>query len=111
MCCWSVRDSCRGLRCWRMRPRREPLSLLAALRSNWTAAFDTADAAVRVGCLCWVAAFAHGGFISLLQKNPENEPVRDQQQRHDESRNEIGGSQLPRREARGVGLIEGIQQI
>lgn len=47
----------------------------------------------------------------MLQKNPESESVCDQQQGHDESRNEVGGSQLPRGEARVIGLIESIEEI
>jgi hypothetical protein len=34
-------------------------------------------------------AFPHGGFILMLQKNPEGQPVRDQQQRHHESPDEV----------------------
>ena len=47
----------------------------------------------------------------MLQKNPEHEPVRDQQQRHNQSRNEVGGSQLPRRESSGIRLLEGVHEI
>ncbi len=53
-------------------------------------------------------AFPHYGFISILQKDPESESVRDEQQRHNDSRNEIVGSQLPCNESRVVGLVESI---
>jgi len=48
------------------------------------------------GALCWMAALPHYGVILMLQKNAERECVRDQQYRHNESRNEVSGSQLPR---------------
>ena len=47
----------------------------------------------------------------MLQKNPENESVRDQQQRHDQSRNEVCGSQLPRQQPGVIGLVERVEQI
>ena len=47
----------------------------------------------------------------MLQKNPKNQSVRDQQQRHNESRNEVGGSQLPCQEPGVVGLVESVQEI
>src|SRR5262249_33431363 len=47
----------------------------------------------------------------LLQQDQEREGVRDQEQRHDQRRNEVGGSQLPWREAAVVGLVEGVQEI
>ena len=55
--------------------------------------------------------FPQGGLILMLQKNSENQSVRDQQERHHESRNEIGGSQLPRLQPVGIALVEGVQQI
>ena len=47
----------------------------------------------------------------MLQKNPEGESVRDEQKRHNESRNEVGGSQLPRQQSGMIGLVEGVQNI
>src|SRR5262245_5263323 len=47
----------------------------------------------------------------MLQKNPEHEPVRDQEERHDQRRNEVGGSQLSWRESSGVGLVKGVHEI
>jgi hypothetical protein len=47
----------------------------------------------------------------MLQENPERESVRDQQQGHDESRNEVGGSQLPRQDPGVIGLVESIEEI
>jgi hypothetical protein len=47
----------------------------------------------------------------MLQKNPESESVRDQQKGHDESRNEVGGSQLPRHEPGVIGLVKSIEEI
>jgi len=47
----------------------------------------------------------------MLQKNSETESVRDQQQGHDESRNEIGGTQLPRHEPGVIRLVESIEKI
>ena len=56
-------------------------------------------------------AFLHLGLRLMLHKNSESEPVRDQQQGHDESRNEIGGTKLARREPGVIGLVEGIEEI
>src|SRR5665213_1216705 len=56
-------------------------------------------------------AFPHGGLLLMLQKNSEHESVRDQQQRHHESRNKIGGSQLPRQQPIGIALIKSVEQI
>ena len=47
----------------------------------------------------------------MSQKNPESESVRDQQQGHDESRNEVGGCQLPRHDAGVIGLVESVEEI
>lgn len=57
------------------------------------------------------AAFLHCGLRLTLQKNPETESVRDEKQGHDESRNEIGGTQLPGDESGMIGLIEGVEKI
>src|SRR5215471_18529872 len=53
----------------------------------------------------------HRGLSLTLLKNPETESVRDQQQGHDESRNEIGGTQLSRHEPGVIGLVESIEEI
>ncbi len=53
----------------------------------------------------------HLRLRSMLQKNPEEESVRNQQQRHDESRNKEGGSQLPRQQSGVRALVEGVEQI
>ncbi len=55
--------------------------------------------------------FLYYGQIFILQKNPESESVRDQQQRHNKSRNEVGGSQLPWQEPGVIGLVESIEEI
>jgi hypothetical protein len=44
----------------------------------------------------------------MLQKDPESESVRDEQQRYNEGRNEVGGSQLPRQQPGMIGLVESI---
>src|SRR5262245_13188804 len=64
-----------------------------------------------IHALCCLSAFTHYGFILMSQKNPETESVRDQQQGHDESRNEIGRTKLARREPGVIGLVEGIEEI
>ena len=53
------------------------------------------------------------GYILRSQQNPEHESVRDQQQWHEDSRNEIGGAQLPRMEAEPgtIPLVERVQKI
>jgi hypothetical protein len=47
----------------------------------------------------------------MLQQNAESESVRDEQERHNESRYEVGGSQLPRQEPSVIGLVESVQEI
>ena len=47
----------------------------------------------------------------MSQQNPETESVRDQQEGHDESRNEIGRTKLARREPGVIGLVESIEEI
>ena len=47
----------------------------------------------------------------MLQKDPESESVRDEQQRYNEGRNEVGGSQLPCKEPCLIGLVEGVEEI
>jgi hypothetical protein len=42
----------------------------------------------------------------MLQKNPEGQSMRDQQQRHTESRNEVGSTQLARQEPGIIGLVK-----
>ena len=60
---------------------------------------------------CQMGAFLHRGLSLTLCKNPETESVRDQQQGHDESRDEISGTQLARHETGVIGLVESIEQI
>ena len=43
----------------------------------------------------WLLDLPDRGFLSMLQKNPEREAVRDEQQRHDQGWNEVGPSELP----------------
>jgi hypothetical protein len=45
--------------------------------------------------LCQVRAFLHCRFRLMLKKNSEHEYMRNQQQRHYQSRKEERGSQLP----------------
>ena len=45
------------------------------------------------------------------QKNPETEPMRNQQQRQYQSRKEECGSQLPRQESGVIGLVESVEEI
>src|SRR5260370_33577053 len=47
----------------------------------------------------------------MLQKNPETESVRNQQEGHDESRNEICGTKLSRHEPGVICLVESIEEI
>jgi hypothetical protein len=47
----------------------------------------------------------------MLQKNPEDESVRDQQKGYNQSRNEVGRAQLSRHEPGIIGLIERVQEI
>ena len=61
--------------------------------------------------LGWLSAFPHRGLPLMLQKNPERETVRDEQQRHDQRWNEVGRSQLPWRKPGGIGLVEGVHEI
>src|SRR5258708_4679172 len=72
---------------------------------------DSAAGSASEPSLCWAPALPHGGFILMLQKNPEGEAVGDQQERHNERRNEVGGSQLPRHEPGVIGLVERVQKI
>src|SRR5262245_25874565 len=59
----------------------------------------------------WLQVLQHGGFALRLQKNAKGETVRDQQDRYEEGRNEVGRSQLPGQEPRGVALVKRVQQI
>src|SRR5260370_37742046 len=52
-------------------------------------------------------ALRHRALLLMVQKNPEHEAVRDEQQRHDQRGKEVGRGQLPRREACGISLVEG----
>jgi hypothetical protein len=52
--------------------------------------------AMAKGPLCPVPVFLHCRFRLMLEKNSESESVRDQQQRHYQSRKEECGSQLSR---------------
>src|SRR5262249_10832355 len=61
--------------------------------------------------LGWLSAFSHRGFLLMLQENPERETVRDEQQRHDQRRNDECRTQLPRRKAGRIGLVEGVNEI
>ena len=47
----------------------------------------------------------------MLQKNPESDSVRNQQQRYNESWNEVRGAQLPRQEPGVIGFVKSVQQI
>ena len=69
--------------------------------------------AMAAAALCWVPAFLHCEFRSMLmlQKNPEPKSVRNQQQRHYDSRNEECGSQLPRQESGVIRLVESVDNI
>ena len=58
--------------------------------------------------LCCLSAFTHYGFILMSQKNPESKAMRNQQQRHNDSRNEVSRSQLPRQQPGMIGLVESI---
>ena len=57
--------------------------------------FDSGVANVSIG-LCSVTAFLHCGLRLMLEKDSENESVRNEKQRHYQSRKEECGSQLPR---------------
>jgi hypothetical protein len=58
-----------------------------------------------------MSCFPRYGFGLMLQKNPKSESVRNQQQRHNRSWNEVRGSQPPRQESGVIGLVESVQQI
>ena len=58
-----------------------------------------------------MSALSDRGFVLMLQKKPEREGVRDEQQRHDQRGNEVSRAQLPRREAGGIRLVEGVHEI
>lgn len=47
--------------------------------SNEDLRFDMSNRRDGPSALGWVPAFPHCGFTLMLQKNPENESVRDQQ--------------------------------
>src|SRR5215471_7657422 len=49
--------------------------------------------------------------ILALQEQPEYQPVRDQEQRHHDGGNEVGGTQLTRCKPDGIALIESIEEI
>src|SRR5215813_13802298 len=59
----------------------------------------------------WLSALPDCVFLLVLQKNPECEAVSNEEQRHDQSWNEVSRSQLPRRKPRGIGLVEGVHEI
>ena len=46
-----------------------------------------------------------------LQKNAERQRVRDQQERYEEGRDPVGGSELPWHESRIEGLVKRVQEI
>ena len=58
-----------------------------------------------------MSALSDRGFVLMLQKNPEREAVRDEQQRDDQRGDEVRGAQLPRRKAGRIGLVEGVHEI
>jgi hypothetical protein len=59
----------------------------------------------------WAPVFLYCGYILRSQQNPEHESVRDQQQWHEHSRNEISGAQLPRVQPGIIRLVESVQKI
>jgi hypothetical protein len=63
------------------------------------------------GTLCRVPAFPYCEILLRQQKKPESESVRDQEQRHYQSRKEECGSQLPRQQSGVIGLLESIEKI
>jgi hypothetical protein len=68
---------------------------------------------IAAAALCWVPTFVHCEFGSMvmLQKNPEPKSVRNQKQRHYDSRKEECGSQLPRQESGVIRLVESVDDI
>ena len=59
-----------------------------------------------VSASCCLPKFVSYGL--MLQKNPESKTMRNQQQRHNDSRNEVSRSQLPRQQPGMIGLVESI---
>src|SRR5216684_6596323 len=58
-----------------------------------------------------MSALSDRGFVLMLQKNPEREAVRDEQQRDDQRGDEVRRAQLPRRKAGRIGLVKGVHEI
>ena len=61
--------------------------------------------------LCRVPAFAYCEVLLRQQENPESESVRNQEQRHYQSRKEECGSQLPSQQPGVIGLVESVEEI
>ena len=61
-----------------------------------------------VSASCCLPKFVSYGLMLMFQKNPESKAVRNQQQRHNDSRNEVSRSQLPRQQPGMTGLVESI---
>src|SRR5262245_8088177 len=59
----------------------------------------------------WLSALPDRGILLMLQKNPECEAVSNEEQRHDQSWNEVSRSQLPWRKPAGIGLVKGVHEI
>ena len=72
---------------------------------------ETEEQVLCRGPANWALAFLYRGYILRSQQNPEHESVRDQQQWHEHSRNEIGGTQLPRVQPGTIRLVESVQKI
>lgn len=56
-------------------------------------------------------AVLHCGNSLMFEQNPEADSVRDQQERHEQSRKEECGSELPRQESGVIGLEESVEDI
>jgi hypothetical protein len=89
---------------------QQPQTDALAIPSSITRLRHLPNAAVGRAPLASRIPFSRNG-APAMQENPESEPVRDQQQGHDESRNEIGGTQLSRHEPGVIGLVESIEEI
>ena len=78
-----------------MRNGRKGAKCQSARSSKLREAQNARTLVLRTGLSCQLT-FSRDGHTSMLHENAEHHHVRDQQHRHDESRNEIRGPQLPR---------------
>lgn len=61
--------------------------------------------------LCQLLFSADCEFALTLQEQAEDEDMGDQQQRHDDGRDDVGGSQLSGLKRGVIALVEGVEEI